>query len=319
MPLHLFAVCYRAAYKLHHRICLRPGKPLANARLIVVGSFLTGGAGKTPFTAWLTQFILENARGTAGKDCAAEKCAMPRIAILCHSKAEDEAEMLRQKFAGVPQVRVIATSNRYRTAHGIDRDYDYIVCDDGFEDTRLVNAKVIRLDWEEPPTRIGQLVPAGKNRSLSQDHAEPALALQCGRGVAAVTAREAVQACVPADIKFSIACIRNAAGTTFDAQRYPDAIAACGIGNPERFREDLADFGISPAGFVARRDHDRHFEQTINMLIARKVPVIITEKDTARLPRDLRDHPDVYTAYQQVSVSEQAAGRLRKALLINPG
>ena len=153
------AACYRVAYKLHHCLCLRPGKPLAHAQLIVVGSFMAGGAGKTPFTAWLAQFILENAR----------------IAILCHSKAQDEAEMLRQQFAGLPQVHIIATSNRYTTAHEIDRDYDYIICDDGFEDTRLVNAFTIRLDWDEPPAHIADLLPAGKNRSLLQDHDEPAI------------------------------------------------------------------------------------------------------------------------------------------------
>lgn len=285
---------------MHHRLCLQPGKPLAHAQLIVVGSFLTGGAGKTPFTAWLTQFILENA------------LAAPRVAILCHRNAADEAEMLRQQFAGVPQVCVIATPNRYKTAHEIDRDYDYIVCDDGFEDTRLVNAFTIRLDWGEPPTRIGQLVPAGNNRSLLQDHAEPALVLRCGAQTrAAVPDREAVSGRAPADITFSIACIKNSAGIAFDPQLHPNAVAACGIGNPERFREDLAAFGISPAGFVVRRDHDRHFEQTINMLISRKVPAIITAKDTARLPRDLRAHPEIYTAYQQVSVSGEVESKLR--------
>lgn len=293
------AACYRVAYKLHHCLCLRPGKPLAHAQLIVVGSFMAGGAGKTPFTAWLAQFILENVR----------------IAILCHSKAQDEAEMLRQQFAGLPQVRIIATPNRYKTAHEIDRDYDYIVCDDGFEDTRLVNAFTIRLDWGEPPTRIGQLVPAGNNRSLLQDHAEPALVLRCGAQTrAAVPDREAVSGRAPADITFSIACIKNAAGIAFDPQLHPGAVAACGIGNPERFREDLAACGISPAEFVARRDHDSRFEQTINMLISRKKSVIITAKDTARLPRDLRAHPDIYTAYQQVSISGEVTGRLREAL-----
>lgn len=301
------AACYRVAYKLHHCLCLRPGKPLAHAKLIVVGSFMAGGAGKTPFTAWLAQFILENAR----------------IAILCHSKAQDEAEMLRQQFAGLPQVRIIATSNRYTTAHEIDRDYDYIICDDGFEDTRLVNAFTIRLDWDEPPAHIADLLPAGKNRSLLQDHDEPAIVLRCiqtsepadaGQNFAAVKKCDAAKKCAPADITFSIACIKNAAGIAFDPQLHPDAVAACGIGNPERFREDLAACGISPAEFVARRDHDSRFEQTINILISRKKSVIITAKDTARLPRDLRAHPDIYTAYQQVSISGEVTDRLREAL-----
>ena len=311
------AACYRAAYKLHHRVCLRPGKPLAHAHLIVVGSFLAGGAGKTPFTAWLAQFLLENSRSAA-----------TRIAILCHGKAQDEAEMLRQQFAGTPQVRVIATSNRYRAAHEIDRDYDYIICDDGFEDTRLVDAFTIRLDWEEPPSRIADLLPAGKNRSLLQDHdmqgnAGTALVLQCGADVAVhetapacetAPTHKTVRARTLADITFSIARIENAAGAALNAQQHADAIAACGIGYPERFLADLKAFGFSPAGFIARPDHDRRFEQTINMLISRKVPVIVTEKDAARLPRDLCAHSGIYTAYQQVSVSKAAQEKILQTL-----
>lgn len=338
------AACYHAVYKLHHRVCLRPGKPLEHAQLIVVGSFLAGGAGKTPFTAWLAQFLLENSRsvanGIAGKDCAAtrddagKECAAPQIAILCHSKAKDEAEMLRQQFAGTPQVCVIATSNRYKTAHEIDRDYDYIVCDDGFEDTRLAGAKTIRLDWGKPPAHLRELLPAGKNRSLLQDHdmqgnARTALVLQCGADVAVhktapafetaptcetAPTHKTVRARTLADITFSIARIKNAAGIAFDPQQHADAVAACGIGNPERFREDLTAFGISPAGFVARPDHDRRFEQTINMLISRKVPVIVTEKDAARLPRDLCAHSGIYTAYQQVSVSKAAQEKILQTL-----
>lgn len=321
------AACYHAVYKLHHRMCLRPGKPLEHAQLIVVGSFLAGGAGKTPFTAWLAQFLLENSRsaadGIAGKDCAA-----PRIAILCHGKAQDETEMLRQKFAGTPQVCVIATSNRYKTAHEIDRDYDYIICDDGFDDTRLVDAFTIRLDWGKPPAHLRELLPAGKNRSLLQDHdmqgnAGTALVLQCGADVAVhetapacetAPTHKTVRARTLADITFSIARIENAAGIAFDPQQHADAIAACGIGYPERFLADLKAFGFSPAGFIARPDHDRHFEQTINMLISRKVPVIVTEKDAARLPRDLCAHSGIYTAYQQVSISKAAQEKILQTL-----
>ena len=258
--LRIVARCYHVAYKLHHSLCLRPGKPLAHAQLIVVGSYLAGGAGKTPFTAWLAQFISaqfiqKNSAGSAGKEsagkeCAGEKPAAPRIAILCHRKAKDEVAMLRQHFAGSPHIQVFTTGNRYRTALELDKNFDYVICDDGFEDTRLVNAKVICLDWGEPPTHIADLLPAGKCRSLLQDHDAPALVLQCVE---------------PADISFTIACIKNAAGTAFTPQEQQNVVAACGIGNPERFRENLAAFGISPAEFVARPDHDKHFEQIINL------------------------------------------------------
>ena len=263
--------------KVHHQFCLRQGSPLGHARLIVVGSFLAGGAGKTPFVAWLAQFI--NSHATQ----------VPRIAILCHERAQDEAAMLRQKFAGMPQVRVIATSNRYKTAQEIDRDYDYIICDDGFEDTRLAGAITIRLDRAGTPQRIADLVPAGKHRSLPRDHEEPAVTL--GQG----------------DIRFRIGRIANAGNEPCPA----GPIAICGIGAPERFRQDLASYGIEPAGFIARPDHDPRFEQIIMKFIVRGTQLVMTEKDFARLPEKWRLHPNVFVAYQEIEVSAPAAEAIR--------
>ena len=275
---------YYIAYKVHHQFCLRQGSPLGHARLIVVGSFLAGGAGKTPFVAWLAQFISAGKEGDAGKNGDA-----PRIAILCHERAQDEATMLRQKFAGMPQVRVIATSNRYKTAQEIDRDYDFIICDDGFEDTRLAGAITIRLDRADTPQKIADLGPSGKNRSLPRDHEEPAVTL--GQG----------------DIRFRIGRIANAGNEPCPA----GPIAICGIGDPERFRQDLASFGIEPAGFIARPDHDRRFEQIIMKFIARGAQLVITEKDYARLPEKWRLHPNVFVAYQEIEVSAPAMAAIR--------
>jgi len=231
---------YRIAYKLHHHIFLRPGKPLAHGKLIVVGSFLAGGAGKTPFCIWLAEELRAGRyaglprlqrdsphSGTSHTKEQVPKCVAagsepgmtnmqieatpqhvmaakaaisqqkdsgsvpgmtkeeprvaatsetrvaqgePRVAILCHEKAKDEAALLQWRL---PFAKVFTTDNRYRTAHELDQQFDYIICDDGFEDTRLIGAYTIRLDWGKAPTRIRDLLPAGKCRSLLQDHPAP--------------------------------------------------------------------------------------------------------------------------------------------------
>ena len=140
-----FALIYRALYKLHHWLFLRPGKPLAHAKLIVVGSFLAGGAGKTPFVVWLAEH-LKNHSVNLSKATEGAK-----IAVLCHAKACDEFELLKKKL---PWATVVATPNRYKTARELDLDFDYIICDDGFEDSRLRPAWTVRLDWSEPPRRL---------------------------------------------------------------------------------------------------------------------------------------------------------------------
>lgn len=269
---------YRIAYKFHHLICLKPGKPLEHARLVVVGSHLAGGAGKTPFCAWLAENLHSGALAPA---CTEPSRHGPRIAILCHSAAADEAEMLREKL---PFATVVTTGNRYRTAHELDRDFDFIICDDGFEDTRLMGAIVIRLDRDDLPRHIRDLVPAGKYRSLAQDHAKPALALG------------------PAHVQHRISGIVNAAGSPCPAL----PIAVCGIGDPERFRKDLADYGTAPSKLIATPDHCKNFEKHLLQAIREGHHAVITEKDSTRLRNEIRQNPAVFVARQQTSVSNAA-------------
>ena len=280
------ALIYRALYKIHHCVFLRPGKPLAHAKLIVVGSFLAGGAGKTPFVAWLAEH-LKNHSVNLSKTAEGAK-----VAVLCHAKARDEFELLKKKL---PWATVVATPNRYKTARELDRDFDYIICDDGFEDSRLRPAWTVRLDWSEPPRRLRDLWPTGPNRSLVQDHAPADTVLKCyGERP---------------DVKFSISEIVNGVGEQLDINGGAgngEAVAGfgmwalCGIGNPERFFRDLECFGVTVARKVVRPDHDRHFEGAVRNALKTARCVLMTEKDFVRLGEDLQKNPQVYRCVQKV-------------------
>lgn len=277
---------YRALYKLHHWIFLRPGKPLAHAKLIVVGSFLAGGAGKTPFVAWLAEH-LKNHSVNLSKTAKGVK-----VAVLCHAKARDEFGFLKRKL---PWATVVATPNRYKTAHQLDWDFDYIICDDGFEDSRLRPAFTVRLDWTKPPRKLCDLWPAGPNRSLVQDHLPADVVLKCyGERP---------------DVEFSISEIVNGEGEQLDinggAGNGETAAgsgmwALCGIGNPERFFRDVECFGVKVARKVVRPDHDRHFEGAVRNALKMARCVLMTEKDFVRLGEDLQKSPRVYRCVQTV-------------------
>ncbi len=244
------ALLYRIAYKLHHRLFLRPGKPLAHAKLIVVGSFLAGGAGKTPFTIW---------------------------------------------FASV-----IATGNRHRTAQELDREFDYILCDDGFEDSRLRPDVTVRLDWGEPPCRLSDLLPAGPCRSLPCDHPQPDVSLQCSGG--------------DPDVKYSISEIVNGLGEKLDipspGECLPDVAVVCGIGNPERFLQDLKRVGVETSRTQACPDHDPHFETRVQKIQKNYSRVIMTEKDAMRLGEKLKKSPFVYRCLQKVEVRPEKVEKI---------
>lgn len=278
------ALLYRIAYKLHHRLFLRPGKPLAHAKLIVVGSFLAGGAGKTPFTIWFANHIVS-------------LCQNKKVAVLCHARAQDEFQLLKEK---IPFASVIATGNRHRTAQELDREFDYILCDDGFEDSRLRPDVTVRLDWGEPPCRLSDLLPAGPCRSLPCDHPQPDVSLQCSGG--------------DPDVKYSISEIVNGLGEKLDipspGECLPDVAVVCGIGNPERFLQDLKRVGVETSRTQACPDHDPHFETRVQKIQKNYSRVIMTEKDAMRLGEKLKKSPFVYRCLQKVEVRPEKVEKI---------
>ena len=267
IPRLFIALCYRAVYKLHHALCLRPGAPLQNSKLIVVGSYRTGGAGKTPFCIWLCKHY-----SAQGK----------KVALLAHEYAFDEIALLRQKFSGNKNVQVFATRNRYRLAHELDksRKFNYIVCDDGFEDSRLTGAVTLLLQWENTPTRISELWPCGKMRSLEKDHkanSSATVALKCYGE--------------KSDLQFVVDKVSRLSPHSNTGEELHDELSrgtsaniVCGLGDPKRFCQDIQDFGIKCSFFF--KDHCKTFSREFEHIL-QKFPqetFIISEKDAARLP-----------------------------------
>lgn len=298
----VLATCYRAIYRLHHALCLRPGKPLGHSRLVVVGSYRTGGAGKTPFCTWLAETL-----SAQGK----------RVAILCHEYAYDEAAMLREHFAADPKVKIFTTRNRYRLAHELDRtkEFDFILCDDGFEDSRLVGATTFVLLWENAPTRLCELWPLGNARSLIKDHSghrsgntveihcnDPASKIRCV--LDNITNRKGED-------------LRGAQGTV----NYRQINIFCGIGDPNRLCNDIREQGIAITGTTFLKDHDRRFSDKLQRALQEnpQSAFIITEKDATRLDngtgKPLPRPDNLYIARQKTIVDETLAHRILNELL----
>ena len=287
-PFHLVASAfYRIAYKLHHKLFLRP-KPPIQTPVIIVGSYLAGGAGKTPFTIWLAKYFYKQGN---------------RIAILCHSAAWDEFIMMQRVFESIQsppaessQIKVFATRNRYSTAKEIQDKFDIILCDDGFEDTRFTGARYICLNWQEPPTSWKSLLPSGPFRSLKQDHDERDIIHLACYGNAP-------------DIHFSIEFLTNS--TTY--KQFTMTII-CGLGSPNRFIDDIRTFAstanIQIAGSIIRPDHDRHFPQIVQAEISQGNDIIISQKDASRLPQTLLAHPKLHIAIQKIEVSDKILQKL---------
>ena len=280
-PFHLAATAfYRIAYKLHHKFFLRPQSPIQTP-VIIVGSYLAGGAGKTPFTIWLAKRFQEQGK---------------RVAVLCHSAAWDEFIMMQREFQPDEhsQIKIYATKNRYKTAKEIQDKFDIILCDDGFEDTRFTGARYICLDWQEPPTSWKSLLPTGPFRSLKQDHDESKIThLRCFN----------TQTQAP-DIQFAIKSITN-----YVPGKPLSTTLICGLGSPKRFIDDVCAFttpcGIHINKIITRPDHDKHFVQVVQSELSRNNDIIISQKDACRLPQQLLSVPTLHIAIQEIKVSSK--------------
>lgn len=289
LALFIAAILYRCASRLHHRLCLRPGKPLENSRLVVIGSFRTGGAGKTPFCIWLCNHL-----AAQGKN----------VALLCHEYAFDEIAMLQEKFSTNALVEVFATRNRYRAAHELDKasKFDIILCDDGFEDSRLVDTTTIILEWEDTPSKISDLWPLGKMRSLAKDHQKNLrhyMTLHCNGE--------------SPDIRFVIDKVSSPDGEVL--AKGQKATLLCGIGAPERFMCDVQDYGIQVKRLDAFKDHCRNFAKKLETALQQDTDstFIITEKDAARLPKGFfQRNKRVHVASQKAVVSPSILKKLEE-------
>lgn len=270
----LLAAFYRTIFLLSKKMIYRPKKPLKN-QVIVVGSFLAGGAGKTPFALELSRRFL-----TMGF----------RVAYLCHNDAWDEYRMVSQKL---PNLKIFKTRNRYGKAKEIEEDFDIVLCDGGLEDTRFSNAEIYVLRWGERAQKIADLLPAGLCVSLEKDHPNVKQII-CMESETNMENSEM-------NLRFGISKIGNSQGNTIAL--HAKCAVVVGIGNPERFVRDVERYGLHVVRKIFLPDHFKNYAKVLENEILRGVPVVITEKDAARLDADAKKNPLLYIAEERVELS----------------
>lgn len=284
------AFAYRFVSRLLHSTVFFPRKELC-CKVVVVGSFLAGGAGKTPLTRAIAEKFPH-----CGK----------RVAVLCHSAAWDEFEMLRSIETGA---QIFKTSNRYRSALQLQNDFDVILCDGGLEDTRFCGAKRLSLRWKERAEKIADLIPAGKCVSLERDHAD-AENVRCARAREKFLADENVP-----EVRFGIGKIQNCLGENLGGNRASTLLTA--IGNPERFECDLLESGVKISRKKFLPDHSKKFAANILQELSKSPDaIVLSEKDFARLDSVTKKNPRIFVA-KEIVVWNSAMEKLLASIFIN--
>jgi len=281
-PLRILLACiYRAGFCALRLTRYRPRTPLQKSSLIVIGSHLAGGAGKTPFVQKIAEIFRFEGKS---------------VAILCHRAAWDEFRMLRSTARGTV---VFKTADRFLTAQNLDGKYDVILCDGGLEDTRFVNANVFVLRWNERAKSLLDLIPAGPCVSLEKDHPE-ALKVRCSRTPVNMNSFA---------VTFSVDSVINFRGENLSRGTLVKIVT--GIGDPERFAKDISDFGIPVKRKIFLPDHSKSYGKRLRKELSEKIPIVLTEKDFARLEDDEKENPLLYVAKERVQIHPEFENYLK--------
>ncbi len=272
---------------------------IAHAELPVVsvGNLAVGGTGKTPLVAWIARRMVAAGHvpavvsrgygGTAGPGpLVVSTGSGPRFNA---RTAGDEPHLLAKLLKGVI---VVVGANRIegaRRAH--EAGADAIVLDDAFQHRRLArDLDIVVLDGRAP-FGDGHLLPWGPLREppKSLRRANVVVLSRLKEGELANEAIDAVRATgfsgTIVRAGHRVAGFRDVSGAECAAPKR--AVAFCGIGDPELFRNDLAAAGVAVVRFREFRDHHPYTLAGWDALVAEargvEAPLVTTEKDLSRL------------------------------------
>jgi len=224
--------------------------------LVSVGNLTVGGTGKTPMVLWLAEKFLSEGM---------------RVGILSRGyrgsgETSDEIELLKNKLGDRAVFGVGA--DRFAAGRKIEAEHpvDVFLLDDGFQHLALARDIDIVLVDSTRPLHQEYGLPAGRLR-------EPVSAM-ARAGVVVFTRVEQTPRHQPAVRKLPELPIFSASTALigfrpligsqeiFSAKALPQPVFAfCGLGNPDAFLRNLAQWGVELAGGKAFRDHHRYSEE----------------------------------------------------------
>jgi len=258
------ALLWRFGYLIDSKTRLAPKKKIYfKTPLIGVGSLLAGGAGKTPYTAFLAKELRE--RGF-------------KLAILCKNTGDENLWFENMGFE-------VFTGNRFEMCKKLDGKYDVLISDDGLEDRRLGHAFWVCLTWGERAENLFDIIPCGNCRSLWRDHPEIACVKKC--------AMEWEENAKTADLVFRIGKPKNYCGEILPENS--EIIALAGIARSHRFFEGLQK-KYSIAKKIKCKDHSKNIQKMVIQVLKIGLPIVITEKDLVKLSKDVLLNKSIFVA-----------------------
>lgn len=311
-----------AAYRRGWLATLRLNRPVVS-----VGNLSVGGTGKTPFVAYLAEFLMKQGwkPGILTRGYGRRKGAKLVVIEPGGERARDphevgdEPALLARKLPDVP---IVVCADRYRAGILAEQKFgvNVHILDDGFQHLALARAvDIVLLDATQELSDRG-LLPAGRLRelpaALKRAHLVALTRTELADGksmedqIQQINPRAGVFRCVT-KLRGLVNISSGTSESADSAQAHP-AYAFCGLGNPSAFFADLKKWGFSVRDQNSFPDHHvyRHSELTRLYEQARKAGakvLLTTEKDALNLPSPCETEIPVLACVIQTEILEADA------------
>ncbi|HTY10843.1 MAG TPA: tetraacyldisaccharide 4'-kinase [Bacteroidota bacterium] len=296
-----------------------------NAPVISIGNITAGGTGKTPVVSLLVNRLVGKnvrcaivSRGYKRKTRGLVEVSDGLSVKTNAANAGDEAFQLATRM---PKAVIVVDENRVNGArYAVDRLHaQAVVLDDGFQHRSLDrDLDVVLIDAGHPPFSMAML-PAGYRRDVlsSLKRADAVLLTKIRPGMDIEGLKKEVR-------RYSDAKIFSSSLTTTSFKRAKTgfsvdlnsikgkhAVAFCGIGQPESFRESLEELGIIVRSMRTFEDHHPYSQLDLQHVAAEQEKinaeyVVTTEKDLARLSSiEISEHVPLFYLEVEMAVHEE--------------
>ena len=293
--------------------------------VISIGNITTGGTGKTPVVGLITKMLqgqnIRCAIVSRGYGRATHGLVEVSDGSLMKTTARNAGDEAFQLATRLPKAIVVVDERRARGArYAVERlNAQAVVLDDGFQHRALHrDLDIVLIDAARSPFTMAML-PAGYRRDVlsSLKRADAVLLTKVKRDANVEKLKEQIGHYSGARIfssSFIVRAFRRAkTGFSVDLNsvKGKQAIAFCGIGQPESFKDSLEDLGIKVSSMISFEDHHPYSDSDIRKVVAEREKfkaeyIITTEKDLARLSSlDLSEKYPLFYLEIEVSIHQE--------------
>jgi len=243
----------------------RPKKTFEETKIISVGNIVAGGVGKTPLVIELAKFFKTKGKTTVItnnyplKDKQIQLVSVDGSIFKKPPKVSDEPYMIAKKA----DVNVIASKNREAAIElALGLKSKFIILDDALHKRNIKKDLEICVLDKYKPFGDGLLLPAGTLRDTKRALNLCDLIVCVDKGEKTEKQQELLD-CI--DVKMEVVGVFDKNRERIDA-RGKTALAFCGIGNPESFKNTLENLGVDVKKLIVFEDHHIYTQEEIKQL-----------------------------------------------------